>query len=62
MKKYDKIGEIFIILGTGLFIGGAACYVANQLTEEQVMAIAVLALIFIGIGTNLKNKELEVKI
>lgn len=59
MKKYTnmkaKIGELLLILGTGLFVAGAIGFIAGYLSQEQIPAIAVFALFFIGAGASMKK-------
>ena len=54
MNKNEKIGEIFIALGTGLFVVAALSSVIGS--EEHAIAIAVLALIFIIMGLSMRRK------
>ncbi|MFZ3060390.1 MAG: hypothetical protein WA102_11730 [Candidatus Methanoperedens sp.] len=46
-----KIGELLLILGVVLFVGGAVVYI----TTEQIPRIGALALIFMGAGAGLKK-------
>ncbi len=50
-----QIGELLLILGTVLFVGGAVVYITRQLPSEQIPGIGALALIFIGAGAGLKK-------
>ncbi|MCK4735816.1 MAG: hypothetical protein KAT65_25405 [Methanophagales archaeon] len=52
-----KIGELLLILGTGLFVVGAIGFIAGYLSQEQIPAIAVFALIFIGAGLGMKRRR-----
>lgn len=54
-----KIGELILILGTVLFVGGVVDYVAGQLLTEQISGIGVLALIYIGAGAGMKRNKRE---
>lgn len=50
-----KIGELLLIMGTFLFVGGAVGYVTEQLPAEQISGIGALALIFVGVGAGMKK-------
>ena len=52
-----KIGEVLLILGGGLFVVGAIGVIAGYLSQEQIPAIAVFALIFIGAGLGMKRRK-----
>ena len=52
-----KIGELFLVLGTGLFIAGAIGFIAGYLSQEQILAPGALALIFIGAGASMKRRR-----
>jgi len=52
-----KIGESLLILGVGLFVAGAIGFIAGYLSQEQIPAIAVFALIFIGAGLGMKRRR-----
>ncbi|NOR78220.1 MAG: hypothetical protein GQ523_07340 [Methanophagales archaeon] len=52
-----KIGEVLLILGTVLFVGGAICYITRQLPIEQILGIVALALIVIGAGAGIKRRN-----
>lgn len=52
-----KIGELLLILGVGLFVIGAIGFIAGYLSQEQIPAIAVFALIFIGAGLGMKRRR-----
>jgi len=56
MNAKAKISEVLLILGIGLFVGGAICYITGQLPVEQISGIGALALIFMGVGAGM-NKE-----
>jgi hypothetical protein len=49
-KAKAKIGELLLILGMVLCVGGAMCYMRGALPAEQISGIGVLALIFVGVG------------
>ena len=57
MNMKAKIGELLLILGTGLFVAGAIGVIAGYLSQEQIPAIAVFALIFIGAGLGMKRRK-----
>ena len=50
MNTRAKIGGLLLILGLGLFVGGAAGYVTGQLPAEQISGIGALALMFVVVG------------
>jgi hypothetical protein len=52
-----KIGRLLLILGAGLFIAGAIGFIAGYLSQEQIPAIAVFALIFVGAGASMKRRK-----
>jgi len=52
-----KIGELLLVLGTGLFIAGAIGFIAGYLSQEQIPAIAVFTLIFVGAGASMKRRK-----
>jgi len=52
-----KIGELLLILGTVLFVGGAVGYMTEQLPAEQIPGIGALALIFMGVGARMKKMK-----
>lgn len=52
-----KIGESLLILEVGLFVAGAIGFIAGYLSQEQIPAIAVFALIFIGAGLGMKRRR-----
>ncbi len=47
------IGELLLIFGVILFVGGAAAYMTGK--AEQIQGIGALALIFIGAGASMKK-------
>ena len=57
MNAKTKIGEVLLILGFGLFVGGAICYITGQLPAGQISGIGALALIFIGAGAGMKKAK-----
>lgn len=52
-----KIGELLLILGVSLFVVGAIGFITGYLSQEQIPAIAVFALIFIGAGASMKRRK-----
>ncbi|MGB7532488.1 MAG: hypothetical protein WA977_05855 [Halobacteriota archaeon] len=52
-----KIGGLLLMLGAGLFVAGAIGVIAWYLSQEQIPAIAVFALIFIGAGLGMKRRR-----
>lgn len=50
-----KIGELLLILGVVLFVGGALGYMTGQLPAEQISGFGALALIFIAAGAGMKK-------
>ena len=52
-----KIGGLFLVLGTGLFVGGAIGFIAGYLSQEQILAIGAVALIFVGAGASMKRRR-----
>ena len=54
-----KISELLLVLGLGLFVGGAVGYVTGQLPAEQISGIGALALIFVGVGAGTTKAILE---
>ena len=57
MNRRAKIGELLLILGTVLFVGGAMSYLRGELPAEQIPGIGALALIFIGAGAGMKKAK-----
>jgi len=52
-----KIGGLLLTLGTGLLVVGAIGFMAGYLSQDQIPAIAVFALIFIGAGLGMKRRR-----
>ncbi len=52
-----QIGELLLILGAVLFVGGAVVYMTRQLPAEKIPGIGALALIFTGAGAGMKNMK-----
>ncbi|MEA1943849.1 MAG: hypothetical protein U9N07_00645 [Euryarchaeota archaeon] len=52
-----KIGELLLILGTVLFVGGAVCHMRGELPAGQISGIGALALIFVGVGAGMKKAK-----
>lgn len=52
-----KIGELLLILGMVLSVGGAVGYVTGQLPAEQIPGIGALALMFIVAGAGMKKTK-----
>ncbi len=50
-----KIGELVLLLGIGLFVGGAVGLITGYLSQDQTPLIGALALIFVVIGLNMKK-------
>ncbi len=57
MNTKEKIGELVLILGMVLSVGGAVGYVTGQLPAEQIPGIGALALMFIVIGAGMKKAK-----
>ncbi|MBE9580399.1 MAG: hypothetical protein IMF18_02130 [Proteobacteria bacterium] len=57
MNTKAHIGGLLLILEAGLFVAGAIGVIAGFLSEEQIPAIAVSAIIFNGAGSGTKRKE-----
>jgi len=57
--KLEKrgIGELLLVFGTILFIGGAVGYMTRQLPAGQISGITALALIFTGAGAGMKKMK-----
>lgn len=53
-----KIGELFLVLGTGLFIAGAIGFIAGYISQEQIPAVGALALIFVGAGASIGELQI----
>ena len=58
-KAKAKIGEVLLILGTVLFVGGTMCYLRGALPAEQTSGIGALALIFVVVGAGMTKATLE---
>ena len=56
-KAKAKIGELLLILGMVLCVGGAVGYVTGQLPAEQISGIGALALMFVVIGAGMKKAK-----
>jgi hypothetical protein len=52
-----KVGELLLILGTGLFVAGAIGFITGYLSHEQIPAIGALTLIFVGAGLGMKRRR-----
>ncbi|KAF5418194.1 MAG: hypothetical protein C5S45_09495 [Candidatus Methanocomedens sp.] len=52
-----RIGELVLILGIVLFVGGAVGYVTGQLPTEQIPGIGALALMFVVVGAGMKKAK-----
>jgi len=59
MNAKAKIGEVLLILGTVLFVGGAMSYPRGELPAEHISGIGALALIFIGVGAGINKANSE---
>jgi hypothetical protein len=57
MNTKAKIGEVVLLLGLGLFVGGAVGYVTGQLPTEQISGIGALALMFVVVGAGMKKAK-----
>jgi hypothetical protein len=57
MNTRAKIGNLLLILGICLFVGGAVGYITGYLPAEQIPGIGALALIFIGVGAGTKKTK-----
>ncbi len=49
------IGELLLILGVVLFVGGAGAFITGK--AEQIPGIGALALTFIGAGASMKKEK-----
>ena len=56
-KDKRKIGEVLLILGMVLFVGGAVGYITGHLPAEQISGIGALALIFVGVGASMTKAK-----
>ena len=59
MKMITKIGELLLIPGMILSVGGALGYVTRQLPAGQIPGIGALAFMFIVTGAGMKQKKCE---
>jgi hypothetical protein len=57
MNTRAKIGELLLILGMVLSVGGALGYVTGPLPTEQIPGIGALALMFIVTGAGMKKAK-----
>ena len=57
MDTKARIGEVLLIVGTILFVGGAVGYVTGHLPAEQISGIGALALIFVGVGAGMNKTK-----
>ena len=57
MDTKARIGEVLLIVGTILFVGGAMSYMRGELPVEHIAGIGALALIFIGAGAGMKKAK-----
>ena len=57
MNTKEKIGELVLILGMVLFVGGAVGYVTGQLPAGQISGIGALAFMFVIIGAGMKKTK-----
>ena len=55
MNTKANIGELLLVLEAGLFVAVAIGAIAGFLSQEQIPAIAVFAIIFNGSGTKRKD-------
>jgi len=55
MDIKTKISGLLLMLGSGLFIAGAIGFITGYLFQEQILPMAVFALIFIGVGASMKR-------
>jgi len=56
-KAKAKIGEVMLLLGTILFVGGAMSYLRGELSAEQISGIGAMALIFVGAGVGMRKAK-----
>lgn len=52
-----QTGEIILILGVLLFVIGAIAIFTDSLPQIVLQAMGALALIFVGVGVNLKKRK-----
>lgn len=57
MSTRAKIGNLLLILGICLFVGGALGYVTGQLPAGQISGIGALAFMFVIIGAGMKKTK-----
>ena len=57
MNTKAKIGELLLILGMVLCVGGAVGYVTGQLPAEQIAGIGALVLMFVVAGAGMKKAK-----
>ena len=57
MDIKTKIGGLLLMLGSGLFVAGAIGFITGYLFQEQILPIAVFALIFVGAGASMKKRK-----
>ena len=56
-KAKAKIGEVLLMLGMVLCVGGAVGYVTGQLPAEQIAGIGALAFSFVVVGVSMKKAK-----
>jgi len=61
MNTKEKIGEVVLLLGLGLFVSGAVGYVTGQLPAGQISGIGALALMFVIIGVGMKKAKQQAR-
>ncbi len=52
-----RIGQLLLILGAILFVGGSVVSITRQVPAEQMPGIGALALIFTGAGAGMKKMK-----
>ena len=57
-----KIGELLLILGMVLSVGGAICYLRGSLPAEQICGIGALAFMLVGAGAGIKKRNSKQRI
>lgn len=50
-----QMGEMLLISGTCLFIGGMIGFMTSDISQEFISVIGALALIIVGAGTKMKK-------
>ncbi|MBE0525163.1 MAG: hypothetical protein IBX40_12670 [Methanosarcinales archaeon] len=50
-----KIGELVLLIGIALFVGGAVGLITGYLSQDQTPQIGALALLFVVIGASMKK-------